>query len=226
LQYPQLLASQEAIGWDHLVRGRFSLLWSELQQDYTYRVYPKTKFDPAKWQRRIINPMPVDCHNLWFLRNDERHRKEASLKRNRKMEQLERNLIAIYKFEPEVLAADRDISRNGLHPASPSFCTADEPPANAVPSPYASSQLTFIPSVNTPLSQPAANGTTFLTQGNPPPWSPMNTMIVLIPLSPNTSPECLQPALRLFFHAPITPHSHPRRQLTFSSHCGRDSFLT
>jgi hypothetical protein len=72
-QYHQLIASQEAIGWDHFVRGRISTLWAETQQDYMYRAHRSTKFDAAKWHRNIVNPMFVDCHNLWTLRNEERH---------------------------------------------------------------------------------------------------------------------------------------------------------
>jgi hypothetical protein len=51
----------------------------------------------------------VECHNLWLLRNDERHGNEQSQKRTRALEQLERDLIEIFKFESEVLASDRDI---------------------------------------------------------------------------------------------------------------------
>jgi hypothetical protein len=56
-----------------------------------------------------LAPMLVDCHNLWLLRNDERHGKESAQKRSKRLEQLERELIAIFKYETEVLASDRDI---------------------------------------------------------------------------------------------------------------------
>jgi hypothetical protein len=102
-QFHQLICSQEAIGWDHLVRGCFLRQWAVLQQDYYYRVYPNSKFDPAKWHHKLVNPMLINCHNLWTLCNDERHGKEKILA------QLERDLIEIYKYKSEVLALDRDI---------------------------------------------------------------------------------------------------------------------
>jgi hypothetical protein len=74
-----------------------------------YRAHKHIKFDAAKWHRQIVNPLLVECHNLWLLRNDERHGKEQSQKRTRRLEQLERDLIAIFQFESEVLASDRDI---------------------------------------------------------------------------------------------------------------------
>jgi hypothetical protein len=98
-----------AIGWDYLVRGRFSKLWAEAQQDYIYRVHHNTKFDVAKWHRRIVNRMLVDCHNLWSLRNEERHGKEQTQKRTKRLEQLERDLLLIFQLESEVLASDRNI---------------------------------------------------------------------------------------------------------------------
>jgi hypothetical protein len=108
-RYAILIRTQEAIGWGHLVRGRLSSEWANLQQDYVYRVLPKTKFDAAKWHRKIVNPMLVDCHNLWILRNEERHGKEQTQKRTRRLAQLERELIELYKYHTEVLASDRDI---------------------------------------------------------------------------------------------------------------------
>lgn len=33
------------MGWEHLLRCRFSTLWGDLQQDYMYRRHPKIKFD-------------------------------------------------------------------------------------------------------------------------------------------------------------------------------------
>jgi hypothetical protein len=63
--YHALIASQSSIGWGHLVRGHLSTLWADLQQDYMHRAHKKIKFDPKKWQRKIVNPrMIIDCHNI------------------------------------------------------------------------------------------------------------------------------------------------------------------
>jgi hypothetical protein len=107
-RYHKLIKSQEAIGWDHLVRGCFSKLWAESQQDYIYCAHHNTKFDAAKWHCRLINTMLVDCHNLRTLRNEERHGKEQTQKRTKCLEQLERDLLLIFKLESEVLASDRN----------------------------------------------------------------------------------------------------------------------
>jgi exonuclease III len=113
LEYPRafrkLVKAQSAVGWGHLLRGRIVSSWSLLQQDYMHRVFPDTKFDPDAWHRKLLHPLFIECHNLWTLRNGERHGTEQQTKRTKRLEQLERNLIEIYKYEPEVLASDRDL---------------------------------------------------------------------------------------------------------------------
>jgi hypothetical protein len=107
--YQPLLQSQASIGWGHLVRGRFSSHWSDLQHDYLFRTQPGKKFDSTKWYRKMVSPMLVDCHALWTLRNGERHGTEKQQKRTKRLEQLERDLTELYEYQTEVLAADRDL---------------------------------------------------------------------------------------------------------------------
>ena len=95
--YQHLLRSQSSIGWDHLVRGRFSSLWADLQHDFSFRTKPALKFDPAKWHRKLVNPMLVECHDLWILRNGERHGTERRQQRTKRLEQLERDLRDLYQ---------------------------------------------------------------------------------------------------------------------------------
>jgi hypothetical protein len=63
-RYATLIPLQEAIRWGHLVHGRLSTMWVDLQQDYMFRAHKTIKFDAAKWHRKLVNPMFVDCHNL------------------------------------------------------------------------------------------------------------------------------------------------------------------
>jgi hypothetical protein len=81
--YQDLLQSQATIGWGHLVRGRFSSQWPDLQHDYLFRTQPVQKFDPTKWYRKMDTPMLVDCHTLWILHNGEQHGTEKQHKRTK-----------------------------------------------------------------------------------------------------------------------------------------------
>jgi hypothetical protein len=74
-----------------------------------HRRHRSTKFDPAVWHRKLLNPLFAECHALWMLRNGERHGTEKTIQRQKRLEQLERDLIELYKYETEVLASDRDL---------------------------------------------------------------------------------------------------------------------
>ena len=108
-EYHSLIESQEAIGWEHLLRCRFSLLWGDLQQDFMHRAHPSIKFDYDKWYRKLLSPLLTECHSLWLLRNGKRHGTEQQQKRTRRIKQLERDLNNLFKYKSTVLASDRDI---------------------------------------------------------------------------------------------------------------------
>jgi hypothetical protein len=74
-----------------------------------YRHHANKKFDSDAWHRKLLNPLLSECHALWTLRNGERHGTEQSIQRQKRLEQLERDLIELYKYEHEVLASDRDL---------------------------------------------------------------------------------------------------------------------
>jgi hypothetical protein len=74
-----------------------------------YRHHPSAKFSSDTWHRKILHPLLVDCHTLWLLRNGERHGTEQQQKRTKRLKQLERDLIAIYSLQKDVLASDRNI---------------------------------------------------------------------------------------------------------------------
>jgi hypothetical protein len=53
--------------------------------------------------------MLIDCHTLWTIQNGERHGTGKKTQRITRLVQLERDLLSIYKFEPEVLASNKDL---------------------------------------------------------------------------------------------------------------------
>ena len=67
-------------------------MWSNLQHDYSFRTTPSIKFDPAKWYRKLVNPMLVNWHALWTLRNGEHHGTDRQRKKTKRLEQLDRDL--------------------------------------------------------------------------------------------------------------------------------------
>ena len=112
--YDRLLCHQDQIGWDHFLRGKLSYHWTGLQQDFIWRTSPGTTFDRDKWLRLIIKPLFTACQDLWTIRNDERHGKDAKTKKGLRTAQVDRDLRALYLLQPEVLAADRDLFRDSV----------------------------------------------------------------------------------------------------------------
>jgi hypothetical protein len=112
--YYSLIRHQEAIGWDHFLRGKLSHLWTLLQQDFVWRTNQNKKFDSKAWLRLIIRPNFTACQDLWSTRNNERNGKDAKTKKSLNAAQVERNLRALYAVRDEVLAADWDLFRDTI----------------------------------------------------------------------------------------------------------------
>jgi hypothetical protein len=71
--------------------------------------YPSVKYKSDAWHRKVFHPLLVECHTLWTLYNGECHGTGKQTQQTKRLEQLKRGLIAIYKYESEVLASDKDI---------------------------------------------------------------------------------------------------------------------
>jgi hypothetical protein len=117
--YRQLTIAQTTVGWGHLIRGRIISSWETMQQDYMYRTYPLVKSDPGTWHRKLLHPMLIDCHTLWTIRNGKRHGTDKKAQRINRLAQLERDLISIYQFEPEVLASNKDLFNTPINELLP-----------------------------------------------------------------------------------------------------------
>jgi hypothetical protein len=103
---------QEAIGWDHLLRGKLSHHWTLLQQDFVSCTNQNKIFDSKAWLRLIIRPNFTVCQDLWTTRNDEQHGNDAKTKKSLHAAQVERTLRALYAVRDEVLTADQDLFRD------------------------------------------------------------------------------------------------------------------
>jgi hypothetical protein len=53
--------------------------------------------------------MLINCHNLWTIRNGERHGTNKIAQRITRLAQLERDLVSIYQYESKVLASNKDL---------------------------------------------------------------------------------------------------------------------
>ena len=105
----QLIAKQNAIGWQHILLGRFCTDWSKIQEAH-YATMINTKEGKQRsgqrWQHSIIGKVWTQWFILWEMRNQDLHGANESTKARAEREENERTLRDIYdmraQMEPSV----------------------------------------------------------------------------------------------------------------------------
>ena len=106
-QYLELIKQQSQIGWDHLLRGKWTILWRHPQGQYKRKMNAKYKKDPIiSLQKQLWNAMH---QKLWRDRNNKRHgidKKRASIATR---DQLRRELSILHEQKETMQQEDQDI---------------------------------------------------------------------------------------------------------------------
>jgi len=107
-QYTRLITNQNAIGWEHLYRGKWSADWCILQDQYCSGPYSNELALPGtSWILGIGRVLIDQWLQLWKLRNEDRHGVD-SLKNSLVREQmLHAELHDLYNHRTLVCPADR-----------------------------------------------------------------------------------------------------------------------
>jgi hypothetical protein len=74
-RFQYLVTAQNQIGWNHILKGRFSHHWLQLQQVHIY-IGPdtnSTKQSGEQWLKRVLNCIWTSLWQVWLLRNDDLH---------------------------------------------------------------------------------------------------------------------------------------------------------
>jgi hypothetical protein len=107
--YQSLIDQQNAIGWDHFLRGKLSAEWSTLQYFYARR-YGMLK--PSEgWLVLLIRLMATSSYTLWDSRNQSRHGSDAATKAQLLKEQTQREIQCLYLLRDQVLIQDQSLFR-------------------------------------------------------------------------------------------------------------------
>ena len=93
--------AQTRIGWEHVLRGRLTQLWSQHQQTHL------GTFDPKKngqtWATDIIQEILQGWLALWKHRNDDRHGRDMASRQRIAKAQASRELEQLYEYQGWVL---------------------------------------------------------------------------------------------------------------------------
>ena len=104
----RLISSQNAIGWRQIFRGRFSLEWQAIQNEYYLKHKRKSSYKRTgdRWQQQFIKVIWEAWYQLWSLRNGEVHGNTAATRVQAQRREVERQLTDISAsrgfMEPEV----------------------------------------------------------------------------------------------------------------------------
>jgi hypothetical protein len=100
-----LVTQQNAIGWDQILLGRFSILWSDIQDDYyatTINNKDSRRRSGDQWQQAIIGEVWSQWFILWESRNKDQHGSNESTRHRLEREEVERTLCELYDLKAQM----------------------------------------------------------------------------------------------------------------------------
>jgi hypothetical protein len=108
-RYQRLLKQQHDIGWNNLLRGKFSEDWRYLQEQHCHRHHIKMTNVQRQWLSKLLRTMWIHIHDLWTARNNDRHGRSSKDKFQANHWQAQRTIRALYLLQDKVLSEDQDI---------------------------------------------------------------------------------------------------------------------
>jgi hypothetical protein len=110
-RFQLLVQAQNLIGWNHLLKGRFSHHWIQCQQVHIY-LDPdtdSTKQSGEQWLKRVLNCMWTSLWQVWLIHNDDLHGRDRQQRERKRIKKLTPRIVNLYKKADILLVADKDI---------------------------------------------------------------------------------------------------------------------
>ena len=108
--YHPLILSQTKIGWSHIVRGRWSYHWRDMQSRFACRqesTYDHTR--PNQFIQSLGTTILQAWFELWAIRNKERHGRDEIEQKEKRSSLLRTQLEALYRLRPLTMPVHRHI---------------------------------------------------------------------------------------------------------------------
>jgi hypothetical protein len=109
IRYQQLLQEQTSIGWNNLLRGKFSVELTFLQQQYCTSRHITMTHSQRQWLSKLLRTMWSRIHTLWLARNADRHGRTSKAKNQASLQQAHRTIRSLYPLKDQALPEDRDL---------------------------------------------------------------------------------------------------------------------
>jgi hypothetical protein len=110
-RFQYLVNAQNKIGWQHLLKGRFSHHWLQCQQLHIYLdpSIDSTKNTGERWLKRILHCLWNSLWQVWLLRNDDLHGRDRQQREQKRIQKLTPRVTALYEKAEMLLAKDKDL---------------------------------------------------------------------------------------------------------------------
>lgn len=109
-RYARLIEEQATIGWDQIFKARWSVQWEQMQAEHTRQSTNTMARNPKKrWTTIMGRRMIERWLEVWDIRNEERHGKDADQKKAARLQHLKSQLEDLYSYRTKVCPADAHI---------------------------------------------------------------------------------------------------------------------
>ena len=109
-EYARLIQQQNAIGWMHLFRGRWTKEWKQCQYRWARsRPIPNAVEVANKWVHLQSRTMLDQWWKLWKLRNEERHGWDTASREARQRPVIQSKLEELYSYRDKMMQVDTDV---------------------------------------------------------------------------------------------------------------------
>jgi hypothetical protein len=108
-RFRYLIEAQNQIGWQHLMKGRCSHHWIQIQQ-YHIQLDPdinEKKQSGDTWLKRVLHSIWTSLWQGWLMRNDDLHGRDRPQREQKRMEKLKPKVTALYAQVGSLLAEDK-----------------------------------------------------------------------------------------------------------------------
>ena len=111
IRFHHLVAAQNAIGWNHLLKGRLSHHWLLCQQLHIHLDpnIDSNKTSSEHWLKRVLNCLWTSIWQVWLIRNEDLHGRDRQQRETKRIEKLTPQVVALYAQADLLLAADKDL---------------------------------------------------------------------------------------------------------------------
>jgi hypothetical protein len=99
--------AQAAIGWKHLLLGRFAREWQQSHDNYLGKKASSTN-NGSTWTTNMIETWFKEWLNLWKLRNEDRHGHDAATEQQAREQQTIREATIFYDNYADKVGPDHE----------------------------------------------------------------------------------------------------------------------